>query len=171
MWGVLMLVCMLSVAGYYSMAGQENLIASENSVAANLAINMAVYRQAVIDYSSANPAALATSVASGALSLPSWGIPSALSRWDNYIDRNGVIYVFTRMKLPVNITADIVSLSRNSVLAGEAAATAAGSLYLNAPADIAVTPLAAQQAPRQVILLPAPAAIPVGSPVWLASRN
>lgn len=187
MWNAMVLTVMMSVAGYYAMTGQERMMTAEQSQTVNLADDMAVYRQLVVNYFTANPGFTRNAaVPSGDLTVPDWVKPLNIARWSNYIDGDGTIYIFAAAPLPVSITSDIVKLSRNSVLAGEAVAAAGGALHLHAPADMDT-----QTTPRAIagrgdlsglleatdygahapIALPPDAGIQAGSPVWLASRN
>ena len=141
MWNVAMLTIMLSLVGYYSMIDQRVVPNAQDAVARNLAGSMGTYRQAVIDYCTAYFLTYGVSVPTGliensALTLPTGYTTELASRWKNYIDGSGTIYIFPSTTLPVNITGEVVRLSQNSVLAGEAGSD--GTLH--APADLA-TPI------------------------------
>lgn len=183
MWNILVFTVILSVCGYYSMASQQRLDASEKSTAYSLAMDMETYRDAVVQYYANNPGAplnvsvpAATLTASGV--FPSWANSASLcGQWNNYIDGNKMIYIYQLRQPAVNITLSIVALSQNSVLAGQAVYSG-GQLTLYAPADIATAPPstlsqssgipeATDYGTHAPIVLPA--AIPVGSPVWLAT--
>lgn len=182
MWNIMMLSAMLAFAGYYTLADLRILPEPQSVAAKNLAASMGTYRQAVINYASANPAVTGQSVDPSAY-FPIGYTSEDASRWSNYVEPDGTIYVFRdpNQALPLNITAEIVSLSQNSVLAGEAGAA---DNLLHAPADVATPagwtnngqdiPLAPDYhgAPR-IALTPSTATliVPPGSPVWLAYRN
>jgi hypothetical protein len=186
MWNILVLTIILSVCGYYSMVGQQRLDANEKNIALSIAIGMGTYRQAVVSYYAQNPGApLNTSLSAATLSasgaFPNWANSASLcSQWNNFIDGNGMIYIYEQSPLPANIISDIVTLSQNSVLAGQAISNG-GQLTLYAPADIGTAPPSTLSqssgipeasdygAIHDPIVLPAAAAIPVGSPVWLAA--
>jgi hypothetical protein len=187
MWNILILTAMLAVAGYFSMVDQKYVVNSEASTSVGLANGMAFYRQAVINYYTNNPgASVNTSV--GELTLQSsnyfpYGAnaPLLTSQWNNYIDTNHIIYIYEAAPMTVNIVSNIVTLSQNSVLAGQAVMNGT-TLELYAPADIATAPPstfglssgipeAMDYGGHSPIPLPVGAAIPVGSPVWLASAN
>lgn len=182
MWSAMVMAMMIATAGYYALAAQERVTINV-SQGANLATDMATYRQMVINYASlpANRNVNDVRVPASALDQPFWLKPAVLAQWDNYIDGSGAIYVFVKADtpLPVNITADIVKLSRNSVLAGEAIVRN-GSLVLRAPGDRDTStgvPIDGHGSLLEAIdygahpALALPTQIPVGSPVWLASRN
>jgi hypothetical protein len=186
MWNILVITVLLSVCGYYSLVGQQRLDASEKNVALSIAIGMETYKQAVVSYYASNPgASMNTSISAASLSasgaFPDWANSAALcSQWNNFVDGEGTIYIYEQSPLPVNITADIVKLSQNSVLAGQAVDNG-GQLTLYAPADIGTAPPSTLSQSSGIpeasdygnshapIVLPAAAAIPVGSPVWLAA--
>jgi hypothetical protein len=186
MWNVVILSAMVAVAGYYTLSDQRILPNPEYVVARNLAASMGIYRQAVINYSSAPANRAVTGPVDPSGFFPTGYTAEVPSLWSNYIDPNGTIYVFRNPNkaLPVNITAEIVSLSQNSVLAGEAGAT---DNKLHAPADVATPvgwvndvnntqdiPLATDYHGAPPIPLTPSSATPIvppGSPVWLAYRN
>ena len=184
MWNFLVLAMLFSVAGYYAMTDQKQVAATQTAqIQLTLAGDMAIYRQAVIDYYKANPGApLNGAVSTPVLSayFPGWSNTAELSaQWSNWIDGNGTIYIYTQAPLPTNIISSIVSLSQNSILAGEAVMQG-GQLVLYAPADIPTAPpstmgsssglpYASDYGPHGALALPPAAAIPAGSPVWLAT--
>lgn len=183
MWNIVVLIIMISVGGYYALVDQQYVVTTERNRGAQLANDMGVYRQLVVSYFSADPELKNLSASISDLNgvKPDWIRSETLTRWNNYIDSRGVIYIFGVAPLPVNITADIVALSQNSVLAGEARLTG-GALRLFAPADrstIDSVPVTGRGELAEVleaidygehapINLPVAAAIPTGSPVWLA---
>jgi|GEM_PF-959320 len=187
MWNILVLTILLSICGYYSIESQQKFDTTERNSALSIAVGMATYRQAVVNYYSQNPdaplntgASAATLSASGV--FPSWANSASLcSQWNNFIDGNKMIYIYQQQPPAFNITSNIVALSQNSVLAGQAI-DSGGQLTLYAPADISTAPPstlsqssgipeAADYGKHDPIVLPAAAGIPVGSPVWLATPN
>ncbi|MFZ6774450.1 type IV pilus biogenesis protein PilM [Undibacterium sp. SXout7W] len=182
MWNVLALTTMLSLVGYYNLSEYRILPNPDRVAARNLAASMGTYRQAVINYSTANPTDTGHSVDPAAF-FPTGYTVAAASIWSNYIEPDGTIYIYPNpaKPLPVNITAEIVSLSQNSVLAGESGAT---DNMLHAPADIATPidhinnnqdiPMAEDYHVTSLIpLTPSTSTliVPPGSPVWLAYKN
>lgn len=182
MWNILILSAMVAVAGYYTLSDLRILPNPEYVAARNLAASMGVYRQAVINYSTVNRAVTGQTVNPSAY-FPTGYTAEAASQWSNYVEPDGTIYVFRNpdKALPVNITAELVSLSQNSVLAGESGAT---DNMLHAPADIATPvgwvnnnqdiPLATDyHGASRIPLTPSAAAliVPRSSPVWLAYPN
>lgn len=139
MWNAIILTALISVAGYYTVIDQKYMLVLEESKARHLANDMAIYRNAVIDYFSANPALKSTKVPDNALVFPSWhtriATPTAKTQWDNYIDADGTIYIYALSSLPVNITSDIVALAKNSILVGEESVVD-GKQALYSPADV-----------------------------------
>jgi hypothetical protein len=183
MWNVLVLAILFSVAGYYAMSDQKYAAAAQPAnQQLTLAGDMAIYRQAVIDYYKSNPGApLDAGVPNSALTpfFPEWSDKAALSsQWSNWIDGTYHIYIYEQAPLPINIVSSIVKLSQNSVQAG-AAVVQGGQQVLYAPADIPTAlpstmgsssglPYASDYASHDPVVLPAAAAIPTGSPVWMA---
>ncbi|MGZ3236655.1 MAG: type IV pilus biogenesis protein PilM [Burkholderiaceae bacterium] len=182
MWNIMVLTLMASLAGYYSLNDEKILPDQQVAVARNLAVSMGTYRQAVINYATANP------TATGQVTIPAAYLPTGYTTaqaglWTNFIDPNGTIYIYPAAALPVNITAEIISLSQNSVLVGEAGAS---DNMLHAPADRPTPagwandpkshniPLALDYTGAPNIALtpsqPTPI-VPAGSTVWLAYRN
>jgi len=185
MWNIIVLTAMLSLVGYYATRDQQYVTRTGTQASANgLAEDMAIYRQAVIAYYSANPGApsnagAGTSELTGAGVFPAWAdAPLLCAQWRNYIDENRMIFIYAAGPLSTDIVANIVSMSGNSVLVGQAQ-TSGTRLVLYAPADIptaAVTqttqiPAATDYGAHPSIVLPAGAGIPVGSPVWLFQTN
>jgi hypothetical protein len=160
MWMIWIVVAMASLAGVYSAKEQVRNPPSTQLHSADLAVNMAAYRAAVVAYASNTYASYpitATSVSHADLApyLPYWYTPAAAGMWNNYIDTDGTIVIFATANPPVVYTADMVSLSQNSMLAGTASAT-----------GMLVSPIFGDTG----IVLPKPggALIPAGRPVWLA---
>lgn len=182
MLNVLILSAMLAFAGFYTLSDLRLQPNSEYVAARTLATSMGIYRQAVINYSTANPEVTGCTVDPSAF-YPTGYTTQAAVQWSNYVEPDGTIYIFRapNKMLPVNITAEIVSLSQNSVLAGESGTS---DNMLHAPADIATPtgwvnkekdiPLATDyHVESRIPLTPSTATliVPRGSPVWLAYRN
>lgn len=162
MWGLTVFVVMMALTGFYATSNKEIAVATEQARAEHLADNMAIYREAVITYFTQHSASfgsvdMATLKSSGA--LPNWS-PMYVqpSIWANYRDADGMIYVYATTLPPVNITADIVRLSQNSMLAG---VFRTGDTTLFSPVF----------GNTQIKLPPAGVNIPNGSPVWVAMRR
>lgn len=165
MWGIAAMVVMLMVTGMYTMSYENNTSASVQSSANMLAASMATYRTAVVSYFSENPnqyqsVDLDTLKSAGV--LPAWSTlytQPAASKWANYRDpSSGIIYVYSASALNTNITAEVAALSQNSILAG---VYRAGDTTLFSPAF----------GDTGIALPSAGAAIPDGSPIWIAFRH
>ena len=163
MWGVLVAAIMLMLTSHYMVADQKWLQTLEDMNARIVAEDMALYREAVIGYFTAHDLRN-TNVDMSTLSstFPSWsplknGI--SMASWSNYRDANGMIYIYASSLPKVNITSEIVQLSRNSVLAG-AFHTGDASLYSPVFGDTGI-PLTS--------LAVAGVIVPDGSPLWLAT--
>ncbi|NRR33764.1 type IV pilus biogenesis protein PilM [Oxalobacteraceae bacterium] len=162
MWPLAVLTTLLSLSGYYALEGQQRQTAASQGKAAVLADSMAVYREAVRQYFASHPGpqrsvTLAALRASHA--LPAWSplyTDTGPAPWANYRAADGTIYIYAAAATQ-NIAADVVRLSRNSVLAG---VFRAGDTTLYSPVF-----------GNTGIPLPTPAeaAIPDGSPVWIAT--
>jgi len=162
MWNMAVLVVLLAVTGVYVTRNMETADAAQISLAGALAGEMSVYRTAVTEYFSAHDlyglsVSTATLKSSGA--LPSWSKLFQQNTpliWRNYRDGNGVIYIFSSSLPAFDITAEIASLSQNSMLAGF---YKSGSATLQSPVfgdtNIPLTALAGMSVPN-------------GAPVWIA---
>lgn len=163
MWPLAVLTVLLTLSGYYALDGQQRQTAAGQGRAEVLADSMAVYRQAVRQYFASYPGpqhsvSLAALRASHA--LPAWsplytGAGPAL--WANYRAADGTIYIYAAATPAQNIAAELVRLSRNSVLAGVFRAGDA-TLYSPVFGNTGIP-----------LPTPAEAAIPNGSPVWIAT--
>jgi hypothetical protein len=162
---MLVLAIMVSLTGFYRLIDEESMTAVEQVKAENLADSMAIYREAVVAYFTQHPGELG-SVSIDKLkstdALPSWSTlyqKPATSIWANYRHDDGVIYIYASSPPPVDIAAEVVRLSQNSVLTG---IFKTGDTTLHSPAygDTKVT-----------LPPPAKAPIPNGSPVWIAMRK
>lgn len=156
MWMMWIAAAIIVMTGYYSVNSQVQNPTPAPMQSMALAGNMGIYRAAVVAYATSNPAFTGT-VADGNLPFPTWYTPLTPSLWRNYIAADGTITIYASALPTIKITSDIVSLSKNSILAGEAR-SATGTLYSPAAGDTG-------------ILLPAGVVIPNGSPVWMSSHN
>ena len=157
MWPLWVLVAMISVTGYYSVSNQVRHHATPMAAESmTLASNMAIYRDAVLTYLHNNPGFSGTTIPTALLPLPTWGYtPKTI--WAHYIAPDKTIVVYATVRPPVDITADLMNLSKNSILAGRANTTTG---RLESPVH-----------GNTNIPLPAGITIPNGSPVWLAYRS
>ncbi|HVK95709.1 MAG TPA: type IV pilus biogenesis protein PilM [Noviherbaspirillum sp.] len=158
MWSMVVVAMMAGLVGYYIMPAQRSIVVMEDMKARELADNMGIYRAAVVDYFSANPHLLNTSVPIGTLTLPDWSTGSAMSLWANYRGGDGTIYIYPTDLPPVNIVFDVLQLSRGSYSVGVYRA-ADNSLY--SPVDGTRVTYAALGS----------VSVPDGAPVWLAARK
>lgn len=168
MWYAMVFSVMLAVAGYYS--GSVSHFDDRAVAARNLAESMGVYRQMLICYATANPTATG-SVTLGKL-MPYFPIgytKTSAQLWRNYIDSNGILYVYPAQSLALSITDELVALSQNSVLVGEAGNDGKLHAPANLPSLDSVPPIAGNRS--NDISLPPEAAISAGLPLWLAFRN
>lgn len=164
MWNIAVLAVLMAVAGIYAGATMRSVDRAQDQMAAAMAAEMGIYRQAVIGYFGDHDL-LATEVGSAALKaggyLPGWtgmAQQSAPLVWSNYRDANGVIYVYATRAPARNFDGELARLARNSLLAGSYGS--GGTLRSAALGDTGI-PLAAL----------AGKSIQVGAPVWLAGRQ
>lgn len=162
MWSLVVATVLVSATGVYSLMCERTLTAAQSNAALEVAGSMALYRQAVVDYFTANDVR-GTSVSLAALKsshmLPTWSLlyqQGAAPIWGNYRDANGIIYIYA-MSLPAaSVVDEMARLSNNSVLAGtyrNNAATLQSAVF--GDTHIPVTVLAGKS-------------IPDGAPVWIA---
>jgi hypothetical protein len=165
MWNVAVLAILMSVAGVYAVRNAQSLETAHDNLTASTAADMAIYRSAVIDYFSANPGAVSTSVDTAALKapvayLPTWSRMSQQSEpliWKNYRDANGVIYVYATQMPGQNLTAELAQLAHNSVLFGIYRGT---GMYSAAGGNSGISLAAIPKG-----------TIKEGAPVWLAMNK
>ncbi|MCS3392284.1 type IV pilus biogenesis protein PilM [Burkholderia thailandensis] len=118
-----------------------------------LADNLAVYRQAALDYARAHPGTRGA-VPNARLAFPAW-YPGANPLWRNYVE-NGTVVAYAASMPPVNIAGEIATRADGSLLAGVA--------YRGA----VVRPAYAYPgAPANGVPLPAGLSIANGLPVWM----
>lgn len=151
MWAIMVLVSMISVTGFVSMANQIRTPISEVADSGDLAVNMREYRLAVVNYVRSNPTASGT-IADEQLVFAPWYKRDPL--WSNTVSGR-VVTVYAKSRPRETITMAIVKMSGNSIYAGERDA-ATNTLYSPAfgPTTIALPPV-----------------IPAGAPVWIANLN
>ncbi|AOK49590.1 pilus assembly protein PilM [Burkholderia sp. MSMB617WGS] len=118
-----------------------------------LADNLAVYRQAALDYARTHPGTRGA-VPNAQLAFPAW-YPGANPLWRNYVE-NGTVVAYAASAPPVNIAGEIATLAGGSLFAGVA--------YRNA----VVRPgYANPNVPANGVPLPAGLTIANGLPVWM----
>jgi hypothetical protein len=162
MLNVLILAVMLALAAFWSPAKPEldTLIAKTGK--RDTAGDMSVYRSAVVRYFTQNPdetgqvppAALA---AAGV--LPSWSRLAADggAQWAHYRSDDGTIFIYPREAQSRSIAAELEAVSAHSRMVG---VHRSGEVYVRSPLGALVA-----------VPVPAAAAIPQGSPVWIAQAN
>jgi type II secretory pathway pseudopilin PulG len=165
MWPILVVAIMVTLASFYRTVDKEGIATAEQARADQIAESMAVYRNAVRLYFTQHPnefESIDINKLRAADALPSWSTlyqKPATSIWANYRDTDGVIYIYASSPPPANITADIARLSQNSLYAG---VFRTGDTTLFSP----VYGNTGIKLPPQ-----SKAAIPNGSPVWIAMRE
>jgi hypothetical protein len=165
MWAALVLVVMMSLTGLYAISDVTSPRASENANAAQLADSMDIYRSAVIQYFTSNPAGpqrvdIATLNAAGL--FPEWSVLRSrpdTSIWDNYMNAAGRIYIYAAEPPPPDVVTHVLKRSYNSVLVG---------VFRTGDATLCSPVFGNTNIP---LPLPVEAQIPNGSPVWVAMRN
>lgn len=166
MWNFAALAVLFALTGLYASYARDGMAQAEQARAENIVGEMAVYRTAVVDYFTLQPAAVQVSINLNQLAaqnvVPTWSTlftQPASSIWANYRTADGTIYIYAATPPRVNVVAEMLAYSQNSVLAG---VFRAGDLTLYSPVfgdtNIPLPPAAE-------------VSIPVGSPVWIAMRN
>jgi len=148
MWVVWMMVAMLSLTGFVAVSTEVREPPVSTSEAADLAWNLAVYRNAVLAYASQNPAFTGTAPDS-ALPFPPWYKPAA--PWGNKV-LPGMVAVYGSRSMTVELATEMVTLAKGSYFVGIADAKT-GRLLSPLLGDTGLT---------------LPPGIPDGVPVWLA---
>lgn len=151
MWPLVILVILTSLTGYFSMSDQVMHPIATHAGMEDLAVNMRVYRRALINYARSNPGVTGV-IADSSLAFPSWYRKNPL--WTNIVTASSVT-VYATKRPPETITMDIVRMSGNSAFTGEA----------DASDHTLVSPVFGKTS------ISIPAAVPHGVPVWISSIN
>lgn len=166
MWNLFIITVVASLAGVYVNSGDRTISMAARNEAREAAESMALYREAVIRYYTANAGLTKHSVSLEALKtanmVPAWSTlytRSAESIWDNYRAADGTIYVYASSLPRTNIQAELVALSRNSYLAG-VYKQSGKRLYSPVFGDTGIS-LAALASER----------LPDNTPVWIGYRR
>lgn len=124
MWNLLVISVLAAMTGVYTGFGQRAFDAADRNVSRETAESMALYREAVILYYTANDMknhSVDIDVLKSTSLLPTWSTlytRSAEAIWGNYRAADGTIYVYAITLPAKNMQAELVALSRNSILAG-----------------------------------------------------
>ncbi len=124
MWYIAILSIMITAGGYFTFTTQGNLAHAESAKTSTLARDMATYREAVIAYYASHPGSAHTVSLEhlrAANSFPSWSSlnnASNASIWANYRSSDGTIYIYTTAPISPELSNEITTLSRNSVMTG-----------------------------------------------------
>ena len=185
MWQVMIFVGMLAMTSYYSVA--QEVAAQPQAVmdvkSTELATSMAVYRDAVLAYLHTHPDFEGYTVPENIVQsmLPSWYVmprgKQSRSLWGNRVCPDKTVVVFANDETPINITKEVVKVSKRSATVGESL----GDNTFYAPAKDRATgsqaavpkgnaAIAAHEAPSRVAL-PGCANVAAGRPVWIASLH
>jgi hypothetical protein len=156
MYALAIVLILAALGGVYAtLHGDDATALPPPQVAQALAENLAVYRQAVLDYARLHPG---TNRAVGNEQLrsmfPAWyGNVNPL--WRNYIS-NGTVVTYAAARPPVNIVGEIETLGQGSLLVGQAyRGTVVHSGFANGDPT------------AESIWLPAGVKIADGLPVWM----
>lgn len=124
MWSLVVVTVLAAVTSVYANFSERAAPMVESSKAREMAESMAVYREAVIQYYTANDLknySVSLSALKTAKVIPTWSTLSTLNTdpiWSNYRDAGGTIYIYA-IKLPTsNIQVELAQLSRKSYLVG-----------------------------------------------------
>ncbi|KVN99356.1 pilus assembly protein PilM [Burkholderia ubonensis] len=118
-----------------------------------LADNLAIYRQAALDYARLHPGTRGA-VSNTQLKFPSW-YPGANPLWRNYF-AGGTVVTYAAAQPPLNISGEIAALADGSLLAGVA--------YRGA---VVRAGYARSDLPSNGVPLPTGLKIANGLPVWM----
>jgi type II secretory pathway pseudopilin PulG len=156
MYALAIVLILAALGGVYTtLHGDDSTSLPPQQVAQALAENLAVYRQATLDYARQHPGTnRAVSNAQLAPQFPAW-YRNVNPLWRNYI-ANGTVVTYAATRPPVNIVGEIETLAQGSLLAGQAyQGTVVHSGFANG------TPSA------KSIWFPAGVRIADGLPVWM----
>lgn len=158
MWNIAVLAVLTSVIGMALIPNERGLSRVDDFNQRAQATEMAVYREAVIRFLDANPAAtLPVSVATLRANklIPDWSSlksDGAALKWTHKMDAERILYVYPKVMPDKNLIPELLDISHRSALI--AVYRASGSaLYF---------PTSATPYPVTV------AGIPDGTPVWIA---
>jgi hypothetical protein len=162
MFNVLIVAVMAALVAFYSARAPELDRLISHTQSRNLAGDMAVYRQAVVQYFSIpgnGGSSVAPDVLKDANLLPTWS-PLAESGdggiWANHRMADGTIFVYAASATPVEMMADLLALSKNSMQVGQYDDDCACfKPFIPGPVNIGL--------PLNIITN--------GSPVWIAHSN
>jgi hypothetical protein len=165
MWTLLVLTVVAALTTFYAALNERTFSEADNRNSMELAESMALYREAVILYYTANnltntSVSLATLITANM--VPTWSTlytSSTAPIWANYRDAGGIIYVYATSLPPVDILSEIAQLSQNSYLAGAYRQTGT-LLYSPVYGDTGIS-LAAL----------ASKSVPDNAPVWVGMRR
>jgi hypothetical protein len=124
MWNLFIITVLASLTGMYVNSGERVISVVERNEAKEMAESMALYREAVVQYYTANDItkhSVGLEVLKTANLVPAWSTlytRSAESIWANYRAADGTIYVYAERPPTINIQAELARLSRNSYLVG-----------------------------------------------------
>ncbi|WDD92555.1 type IV pilus biogenesis protein PilM [Burkholderia sp. FERM BP-3421] len=156
MYALAIVLILAALGGVYTtLHGDDSTSLPPQQVAQALAENLAVYRQATLDYARQHPGTnRAVSNAQLTPLFPAW-YRTANPLWRNYVaDRTVVTYAAARP--PVNIVGEIETLAQGSLFAGQA--------YRGAVVHSGFTN---GTLPANGVPLPAGVTIADGLPVWM----
>ena len=124
MWNAAVMAVLIAVAGIYATRSAQTVDVARQSQAASVAAEMAMYRNAVVDYFTANDFN-STTVSTTALKnggyLKPWTRMSQQGTpllWSNWRDANGIIYIYATSLPAQNLTGELARLAYNSVFFG-----------------------------------------------------
>lgn len=124
MWNLFVISVLAAMTGIYANFSEQSFDMVERNVSRETAESMALYREAVIQYYTANDLknhSVSLDVLKTADMVPTWSTlytRSAESIWGCYRAADGTIYVYATSLPRTNIQAELVALSHNSILAG-----------------------------------------------------
>jgi hypothetical protein len=168
MWNIFIITMMLAATGIYSSSAERSYEVAKQAAGRATAENMALYRNAVVAYFTANDFKN-TNAPVSKLALPSWFTLNAGTTgatWSNYRDASGVIYIFPMASpvtlpsasKPTNIVNEVIEVSQNSSLVAVYRASDATLYYPIDGKRIAAASLITQ-------------GVADGAPVWVATRG
>jgi hypothetical protein len=165
MWNLFVITVLAALAGVYANYGERTLSIIEMNKARDAAESMALYREAVIQYYTANDIknhSVSLNALKTANMVPTWSklyTHSAESIWGNYRAADGTIYVYATSLPTMNIQSEITELSRNSYLVGQ---------YKNT-GNILYSPVFGDTGISLAVL--ASMSVPDNAPVWIGYRR